>query len=217
MPPPLWQFWTDWTVKALAALATFLAVFVALFGSWLRYVIAPPQLTIAIADTRGYTTELAALKEVRTDNKVSKEQYETKGLWYHVRVENRTRWNPVTELHIFLLSIETPDAAGDFRPVWIGHAALGWRHNANPQGKKIGYAAECDLCHVLKEPLQLWLSPIIPADIPLFYSRECRIRLTLQARGMEADSNLLRVEISWNGKWSDDQVEMMRHLVVRAV
>ena len=29
MQTPVWQFWTDWIVKALGTLATFLAVFVA--------------------------------------------------------------------------------------------------------------------------------------------------------------------------------------------
>jgi hypothetical protein len=210
MQNPLWQFWTDWTVKALSTLATFLAVLVALFGSWLRNLIAPPHLTIALVSAEGDPTIL------RVFDRAANQVLETSGFWYHVRVENRTRWNPVTELYIFLLSIEQPDAAGDFKPIWIGHAPLTWQHEQNPQPKKIGYGAQCDLCHILKDPLQLRLSPIIPGQIPAEYTAACRIALTLQARGIEADSGRLRIEISWNGQWSDDKAGMLRHLVVRA-
>jgi hypothetical protein len=209
MQTPVWQFWTDWTVKALGTLATFLAVFVALFGSWLRNWIAPPQLNIGLVSSEGYPSTLVVYDNTGT------KQHETPGFWYHVRVSNRTRWNPVTELHIFLLLVEEEDAARDFQRVWAGHAALAWRHEANPLPKKIGYAAECDLCHILKDPLQLRLSPIVRGQVPEVYTQACRIRLTLQARGLEADSDLLGIEIFWEGQWSDDRIEMKRDLVVR--
>lgn len=212
MSAPLWQFWTDWTIKALGTLATFVAVFIALFGSWLRNWMWPPHLTIALAGAEGYPSNLLVF-----DKTTGQQLHQTVGLWYFVRVENRTRWNPVTELHIFLLSIEEQDAAGAFKTTWFGRAALGWRHEANPQPKKIGYSAEIDLCHILKNPLQVRLSPIIPGQVPDCYTEKFRIAITLQARGLEADSNVSRIEISWDGKWADNKDEMNRHLVVKAV
>lgn len=208
MSNPLWQFWTDWTVKALGTAATFLAVFVALFGAWLRNVIAPPQLTISLASGDGDASILLL------QNKETKEVHQTPGRWYHVRVDNRTRWNPVSDVYVFLLSVEQPDAADQFKPIWIGQAALGWRNDANPQPKKIGYTAECDLCHILKEPLSLNLSPIVFGQVPSIYTKATRLRLTLQAKGVEADSNQLRFQIAWDGQWSDDKTELSRHLVV---
>jgi hypothetical protein len=110
-----------------------------------------------------------------------------------------------------------PDAAGDFKTTWFGRAALGWRHEANPQPKKIGYSAEADLCHVFKEPLQAQLSPIIRGQFLDVFDKQFRMVITLQARGVEADSNILRVEISWNGKWADDKDEMKRDFVIKDV
>jgi hypothetical protein len=189
MVPPLWQFWTNWAVLALGTLATFLAVFVALFGSWLRNRIVPPKLTLALVNAEGYHYPSNSRDQ-------SGNQIVTDGFWYHVQVENKFRWNPVTDLYIFLLSIEEEDAAGDLKPVWTGNAPLTWRHEANPQPKKIGYRAECDLCHILKQPLALHLSPIIPIQVvPSVFTKECRIALTLQARGVEADSDLYRFRI----------------------
>jgi hypothetical protein len=41
------------------------------------------------------------------------------------------------------------------------------------------------------------------------------MRLTLQARGVEAESNVLRVQVFWDGEWSDNKDEMRRHFVVK--
>ena len=64
-----------------------------------------------------------------------------------------------------------------------------------------------------------------PALQPLFTSfaldasrdAACQLIVTLQARGVEVDSNRLRVKISWDGKWSDDADDMARHMVVEEV
>jgi hypothetical protein len=208
MPTPSWQFWSDWAVKALGTVATFLAVFVALFGSWLRNAIAPARLTISLVSNSGFPSALVI------QNPATKEVHQTSGLWYFVRVANQTRWNPVSDVHIFLLSIEQPDAADQFKPIWVGDAALGWRHEANPLPKKIGYHQECDLCHIIKEPLSLNLSPIVFGRVPSIYPQATKLRLTLRARGVEQDSNQLQVQIAWDGHWSDDQAEISRHLVV---
>jgi hypothetical protein len=210
MQTPLWQFWIDWTVKALGVLATFLVAFVALFGAWLRNLIAPPQLRLELV-----SREADPLPLVIFDKRTGAKQHETSAFWYHVRVYNNTRWNPVTDVHAFLLLIEQSDAAGDYKPLWVGQAALSWRHEPSPLPKRIGYSAEADLCHILQNPLQVQLSPIVPGAVPYVYAEACRIRVTLQARGLERDSELYPFEIVWDGQWSNDKVEMMRHLVVK--
>jgi len=63
MNTPLWQFWTDWAVKAVSALATFLAVIVALFGSRLRHWMIPARLKIELSTTRGVKGALYELDD----------------------------------------------------------------------------------------------------------------------------------------------------------
>ena len=118
MGAPLWQFWADWAIKALGTLATLLAVYVALFGPRLRHWIIPPRLRIALSNAEGWPAQLYVF-ELAT-NKAT----QTMGLWYHVRVDSETRWSPVSSVHIFLLHIEAPDAAGQFQTIWEGCAAL---------------------------------------------------------------------------------------------
>jgi hypothetical protein len=138
-------------------------------------------------------------------------------LWHHIRVESQKRWKSVTGVYVYLLSIEVPDADGAYQPVWEGDARLGWRAEPNQQPKDIGSPAECDLCHVVKEPLQLGLSPLIRGQIPDTFTGNVKMIFTLQARGLEADSDVLRIQISWDGKWSDIRSEMRRHLVVKTL
>jgi hypothetical protein len=176
MSTPLWQFWTDWTVKALAALFTLLAVCAALFGSWLRHRITPPRLSIRLSSAEGMAGIVYTL-----DPATNKATYLTSAVWYHVQVENKTRWSPVTGVHIFLLSIEAPeDASGKFKPIWEGYAPLGWRHEPDPKPKTLGYPAECDLCHILKDPLEVRLSPIIKGQVPERFTEPFKFAFTLR-------------------------------------
>ena len=209
MPTPLWEFWTDWAVKAAGTLATFLAVFVALFGSWLRHWLTPAKLTLALVSDAGFY-----YLSIRPD----RSGQTTDGFWYHVSVQNKRRWNTVSDVYIYLLSIEEEDAAGALTPVWIGSAALTWRHESPSKPKTIGPPVECDLCHILKEPLALYLSPIYPASVtPALFNKRCRIALTLQAKGTEVDSDRSRFEISWNDEWSDNPSKRKHNLKIKQV
>jgi len=74
------------------------------------------------------------------------------------------------------------------------------------------------LCHVVKDPAQVRLSPIVKGQVfDKIVGRFSRLVFTLEARGVEKDSDPLRVEVSWNGQWSDDRDTMMRNFVVRTI
>lgn len=111
--------------------------------------------------------------------------------------------------------IEAPDASGTFQQIWEGSAPLGWRHEPDPSPKTIGYSAECDLCHVLKDPPMVRLSPVNKGQVPDTMTGAFRIAVTLQAKGIEAESDTVRFEISWNGQWSDDKDVMKNNFVVK--
>jgi hypothetical protein len=207
MSTPLWQFWTDWTVKTLGTLATFLAVLVALFGERWRHRMSPPRLKLELSSREGMLAELHGLD--RASNEATPRS--TRGLWFHMRASNETRWKPVTGVHIFLRSIEAPDSSGEFQLIWEGNTALGWRHEPDKKPKTIGPPVESDLCHILKDPLQVRLSPIISGQVPDTFTKSFKFILTLQARGIEIDSSPRRIAISWDGEWSDDRAELARH------
>jgi len=92
---------------------------------------------------------------------------------------------------------------------------MSWAHSPTPTARNIGPELDCDICSVVRANF-LQLHPLIaPLSVKVFRTEKCQMFLTLQARSIEADSNILRLEISWDGQWADDMTDMARHLVVR--
>jgi len=140
-------------------------------------------------------------------------------------VENGRRWSKATQVQIFLTAVQEQDVAGVFKAIWLGEIPLKWRHmsSLNPDPVRVvGYPAEADLVALfqraatLTQPL-LQLQPLIaPSPLDVHRIKECKLRVILQARGMEADSNFLTVEIAWDGKWAD-KADAQMSMVVREV
>ena len=200
------------TIQVATAVGTVGAVVVALFGSWLRAHLAPPKLVLGLKDVRGSKTPF------RNRNESDGGDWTTESRWYHLLVENRRHWSPVHGVRVFLLRMEEPDAAGQDRIKWLGSIPMKWRHQeVHPFELTIGASADCDLFSVVKEKW-IELQPLIaPNSLEVRRNSECRFTVTLQARGVEADSDFLRVRIIWNGKWSDDTEEMGQHLVIEEI
>ena len=110
-----------------------------------------------------------------------------------------------------------PDATGMYAPVWSGALPLKVRHEgAVLIGRTIGPPAVYDLCCVIKDH-GVQLQPVVLPNrlAELVAIRSGKMRLTLQAHSIEADSLPLRVELGWDGDWADDSAEMARHFTVR--
>lgn len=210
---PTWQFWLSWGVQAAIAFGTIGAVVVALFGDWFRAWLSPPKLSISLKNEIGVIEKAAFLPS--QDDKV------TDSRWYHIRIENLRRWSPAREVQLLLLQFAEPDSAGHFQATWTGELPLKWAHQQiKPLRPTIGAPQDCDLCSVTKMPdgtHQLeWYPLIRPYFLDATWGSPHKFAVTLQARSLETESNLLRVEIAWDGQWADDATQMSRHLVVKA-
>lgn len=128
------------------------------------------------------------------------------------------RLSPATQVNLNLLRIEELNAAGTPSATWLGEIPLKWRHQQIRQLRPtVGPAIDCDLFYVLPGKW-LELQPMIaPNNMKVRYEAGCRIFVTVQATSVEGESNLLRVEIAWNGEWTEGTLQMRRHLVFREV
>ncbi len=203
----------EWVFHAAIALGTFLAVIVALFGDWIKGRWFRPQLELELEAPRGVfqrSTVTAPDGTTRLAN----------ARYYHLRVRNKARWPIATQVQVYLLRVEEPRADGQFALTWVGELPLRWRNQEiYPLARSIGPAADADLVNVLEEK---WISvdPLItPIDFPLHRRRGPvqNVLLSLQARSAESDSPLKQISISWNGKWTDGEVEMANNLVVKVI
>lgn len=207
-----WQFWLNWGVQALGAVATLLAVVVALFGDVLRAKYFPPLLSLALADEWGEKSTLR-----RTFESYGKQKHtDHDARYYHVVVSNEQRWTPVEQVNVVLVGIERRQANGLYLMIWSGDVPLVWRHQQAPAPRTIGPAAHADLFSLVKGG-GLNLHPVIvPLNMPAQFTEPVQLVLHLQARSSVVDSNFLAVEIDWDGQWADGRKDLYDHLKVTA-
>lgn len=210
------QFWWNWAVQLAVAFATFLAVLAALFLDWFRARFFPPQLTLRLVSARG--TPPVTAHVTSPGQQIA---FQTFSRWYHVRVENGRRMSRATETQVYLVAVGLPNAAGQIVTRTTGAIPLKIRHEGIVRlGRIIGPPVEWDLCSVFRElqpggiPVFELQTVVAPTDITVRTQQPFRMVLTLQARSIEADSNVLDVELSWDGQWSDDTDQMANHLVI---
>jgi hypothetical protein len=210
------QFWWNWWVQLATAFATFLAVLVALFLDWFRARFFPPVLDLRLVDVRG-------APPVKTFVMAPGQQiaFETVSRWYHVQVTNKRRMTAATDVQVCLLAIETPNAAGQYVERNTGAIPFTVRHDAVVRpGRMIGPPVEWNFCSISREyepqggPILDLRTVVAPTDISTRMDKGFKTAFTLQAQSIAVDSNLLRLEVIWDGKWADDTDEMANHLVI---
>ena len=201
------QFCCAWWADATVAFGTIFLAVIALWGDQLRKRIWPPKLRLGILSTEGEEAQ------VGDDRRPAR--------FYHLKVTNERRSSPARRVQVYLLQVEIPRADGEFQGAWAGAVPIRWRlQEFHPLARDIGPAADCDLCSVVRasdavQNNQLRLYPLVaPHTMQTVFEQATRLRLTFQAQAIEADSKLLRVEITWNGEWADDARRMAGHLVV---
>jgi hypothetical protein len=194
------MFWWNWWVQVAVAVGTIGAVLLALFGQAFRAKFFPPKLTL----------------QLDQDSELSYEGEEKiPARYYHLRVANSRRWSPTHEVRVVLLEYWEPGPDGRLQLAWQGDIPFGWRHQAVfPLLRTIGGKAYADLCSVRKDVVLRIHVLIRPYNLKTERKEKSTLVLTLQARGVEADSNVLRIRIIWDGGWHDGEAEMRRHLIV---
>ena len=205
---PIEQFWWNWTVQAAAAIATFLAVFVALFGDWIKSRLFQPSLRLRLVNPRGEGTKTNLLAPTGQTRQESARVF-------HVEVANSVRWPNATQVQVFLIRVE--DFGPDGKPTvsWDGELPMRWRlQEINPLLRTVGAPAQCDLLVAVKGKW-IELQPLVtPNNLDARREGKTDVIVTLQARSAEGFSPFLRLRISWDGQWDDGELEMTRHLVI---
>ena len=213
-----WWDWLDW--EAALAIATFLVVFVALFGAAIRARLFKPKLRLTLEKPLGEEAEAEILspEDEERGYSIVGAEVRKEARYYHLRVSNQRRWSPATQVQVYLLRIDERRADGQFHPRWLGEIPLLWQYyEALSPIRTIGPSRNCALCSVVKGK---WMG-LHPAVMPLGFKGRYRdtanLRLLLQAQSIEADSDPVLVQIGWDGEWEDGEVEMANHMVVSVV
>jgi hypothetical protein len=208
------QFWWNWWISAAVAFGTIAAVFVALCGKAIRSKLFPPRLALRLDKPEG---EKGQVRRTWFEQGELKEQSEDVR-YYHLRVSNKRRWSPANMVQVFLIRTEEPGPDGELQIKWIGDVPMRWRdQEIFPLARTIGPSADCDLCCVGKGKWLELLPLIAHYSLEVKRHQKSLIVLSLQVRANEADSAILRVQISWDGGWDDGIQEMKKHLIVKVI
>lgn len=197
-------------ITGLAAVGTWVAIVVALFGDKLRSKLLPLRLEIELVDKRGEITDqhrASRNEHGQATTRVARARY------YYVVVRNRARIPVAHEVQVMIMSLEVEGPDGRPQIAGGGPLPLGWKHpQLYPLGRTVGDDAIADFFYVLEgKPLEFIL-PLVPNNFPHKQAPPFKIWVTLQARAIEGTSKPLRLEIAWNGKWTEGAAEMANNL-----
>lgn len=207
---PEQQFWWNWWVNLAVAFATFLAAMVALFGRQFWSLVCPPLIKMKLLEEYGEKT--IAVRQIKENLSMDDEVR-----FFHLKVWNqRRRLATAHQVQVFLIAIEQPGPNGEWLVSWAGNVPIRWRdQEITPFTQTIGAPVDCDFCMVGKLGRVLSLMPLIaPNNLKVHWEGPCKFMVRLQARSTEKDSEELYIQVSWDGKWEDGDIEMKKHLQV---
>lgn len=199
------QFWTQTLVQIAGVIVTLILGALAIWGEWLRARWVGTKLSLDLLDPQGQRIGLGGPNGIPSR-------------WYHLRVTNQRRSAPAKNVRVVLVNVSRPAADGQIRPTPLsGPVQLGWQNGAFvPQYPTIGPPLNADLGMVTGGEFRL-TTLFVPNDLNVTLQAGQRMVVEALAISDETESAPLCVEISWDGTWAEDTVEMSRHLVVRQV
>jgi len=195
----------DTLALIFTAIGTVAVAILAIWGDWFRARFAGPKLELALRDPRG---------ELNMRNDGKRETY------YHIEVVNRRRWSPARQVRVMLTEVEKKIADGSFVRDPLIRLQLTWAYSAvsGEMLPTIVANQTCDLGCLTENADHFRLTTYVrPNNFPGLISAGQTMRATVIAVADNVQSSPLRLEISWDGKWSTDLNEMQRHLVVKEI
>ena len=189
-------------IQGITAFGTLLIAVLAIWGEPIRLWLVGPKLEVSLSSSEG-TLNYAGNQRIPTR-------------YYHLRISNR-RKVPARNVRVHLTKILKPAADGRWVPqVLSGPLQLTWKFpTTRPQFLTIGPDDCCDIGNLQKGQKFVLTPYVIPHNFVGYLEANERMRIEVVAVSDNAESKPYCVEVAWDGQWSDDTLDMQRHLVVR--
>jgi hypothetical protein len=198
----------DQAIQIASAVGTIAVAILAIWGERIKLLFGlGPKLVLTLHDPHGELTT------------ASKDGQSTLARYYHLRVSNQHRWTQATNVRVVIVGLAMPAADGNLvnQPL-SGPLQLMWQFsNFHLLYSILGPDDFCDLGYILRGS-RFELTPyVFPRNFTGVLERNQKMRVEVKAVADNAESKSLCVDISWDGTWSDDTLEMAKHLVVKEV
>jgi hypothetical protein len=193
---------SDW-ITAFGVLGTWTIAALALWGDWFKslFPFLRPVLTI----------EPIGLTEIVPQNNGLKARY------FQLQVRNTRpgRMPAAHEAQVLITRIDKEGAAGQPILAFGETVPVGWvRGEVYPLLRTIGPDADTTLLWV-REDGWFQFDPLVwPNHFPKPVQGPAKFWVTVQVRATEAESQPLRLRVTWDGVWHEGRREIEEHLVV---
>ena len=187
-------------VHGVAAFGTLLVVIVTLFGDYLK---PKPALDLRLLSDTGERVKF-------TDG--------TEGRFYFLRVENGRRWTKATSAGLHMLRLERRGPDGGWVTEWAGDVQIQCRDQfLYPLQRDIGSPIDYEVLSVRDAtPPELRLYPIfVPTNLTVVTKQKWEFVAWFQAKSSEVDSDVVRLQVLWDGLWESGEEEMQTHLKIK--
>jgi hypothetical protein len=191
-------------LSALGVAGSIAVAIAAVWGEKIRAALFRPELRLTLVSSVGQR-ENAGISSIR---------------YYRLRLTNHALHPAAQEVQVFLTQIDLRGPDGQPQTIFTGALPLPWQYQPlYPNARTIGHktVADVDLFFVSPELLHLTTvfdPPNFPANMQ---GSEQHFWVTMIARGLNGESESLRLKIDWDGRWEHGDQEMGRHLTISAV
>jgi hypothetical protein len=228
------KFWWELGVQVVVAIGTVGSVIVALFGEWLRRRLNQPKVEIRLA-TPFEENFKHTLSSIKNDayGKQSVHESDLRDFRDYLGEVIKGESSPVLqEVVVYLIQADVKNEAGSYFVDWRGELPIKWREEGiaftmggpgrfafSRMRRPVGRPTQFPMIEVVNGK---WVEvPVLatPAgDDEHFRWRDKKITTTLyfQARALETVSDVLRIEVAWDGKWPEHINDLGKHLQVTA-
>jgi len=192
-------------LNSLTALGLFTISLIALFGGWIRKKIFPASLAVEILDKNGELTILDNGQRV---------------IYYHLRIINR---KPVIvqKCRVFLKKIQKLNASGQFEdiPLSVPPRYFWTPSETSPEGVDIVMEKIVDFGYIIDngKDFKPTVTPILNSfKGNLSIHDTYRYYIETVAENYHP-RKFTCVQVSWDGKWTEDLNDMHEHLVIKII
>ena len=187
----------------------------AIFGDHIRAMVFKPKLHLELKSSLGnYITQTPAAPPDTMDHLLTLGM-KKHARYYHLRVTNRAIYPTAQDVNVMLLGVERRDDEIRRSGELYVPLVLGWAGSVYPLNRSIGSKTDAvaDLFFVRDDVLR-FVPVVIPNNFQAEYVGETHLCVTAIARGIDCESNPIRLNIDWDGKWEFGDDAMAKHLVI---
>jgi hypothetical protein len=197
----------DTIAAVFTAIGTVSVAVLAIWGDQIRDRLFGPRLELSLVDPKGDLTFI--------------ENANAKRYYYHLRVSNQKGRNAAIGTRVVIQGHSRRTPSGQFvrqplvYPLQLQWTPAGW----NEIERTVVHDSTCDFGHVGQ--FELKFHPTLlswPNNFAGFVGKDECVRFEIAAVGHNVLSPVPSVfEVSWDGRWTENQEEMQRRLVIRKV